>query len=102
MKLNKGVIHMYSIFICKSQKLAGYLMLFKNFRLIETQPSREDENRNVFLFTNSQILQDAINEYKEWRTLNSNANLNNKQINPTNSTRTISTAINPSEKPNNE
>ena len=75
-------------------------MLFKNFRLIETQPSREDENRNVFLFTNSQILQDAINEYKEWRTLNSNANFNNKQINA--STRTISTAINPSEKPNNE
>ena len=75
-------------------------MLFKNFRLIETQPSREDENRNVFLFTNSQILQDAINEYKEWRTLNSNANFNNKQINT--STRTISTAINPSEEPNNE
>jgi len=101
MKLNKkGLIHMYSIFICKSQKLAGYLMLFKNFRLIETQPSREDENRNVFLFTNSQILQDAINEYKEWRILNSNANFNNKQINT--STRTISTATNPSEKPNNE
>jgi len=91
---------MYGTFICKSQKLAGYLMLFKNLKLLGVQNSREDENRNVFLFNNTQILQDAVNEYKEWRTFNINANLNNKQTNTP--TRTISTTINSSEKPNNE
>jgi len=91
---------MYDTFICKSQKLAGYLMLFKNFRLLDLQSSREDDNRNVFLFANSKILQEAVNEYKEWRTFNINANFN--KINDTNSTRTVPTTINPSEKPNNE
>jgi len=89
-------------FICKSQKLAGYLMLFKNFKLHEVKPSREDQGRNVFLFTNSPEIHEAIKEYQEWRTSYINGNSNNKQINPTNPTRTISTAINPSEKPNNE
>ena len=66
-------------FICKSQKLAGYLMLFKNLKLLAVNPSREDENRNVFLFANTQILQDAVKEYKEWRNTNNNVNFNNKQ-----------------------
>ena len=65
-------------FICKSQKLAGYLMLFKNLKLLAVNPSREDENRNVFLFANTQILQDAVKEYKEWRNTNNNVNFNNK------------------------
>jgi len=75
-------------FICKSQKLAGYLMLFKNLKLLAVNPSREDENRNVFLFANTQILQDAVKEYKEWRNTNSNVNFNNKYN--TNNTKTTS------------
>ena len=75
-------------FICKSQKLAGYLMLFKNLKLLAVNPSREDENRNVFLFANTQILQNAVKEYKEWRNTNSNVNFNNKYN--TNNTKTTS------------
>ena len=73
-------------FICKSQKLAGYLMLFKNLKLLAVNPSREDENRNVFLFANTQILQNAVKEYKEWRNINNNVNFNNKY--DTNNTKT--------------
>jgi len=65
-------------FICKSQKLAGYLMLFKNFKLLAMNPSREDANRNVFLFDNTQLLQDAVKEYTEWRNSNINVKSNNK------------------------
>jgi len=80
-------------FICKSQKLAGYLMLFKNFKLLGINPSREDSNRNVFLFDNTQLLQDAVKEYKEWRNSNINANFNrNKSTN--NIQQTISRTIN--------
>jgi len=50
-------------YIVRSQKLAGFLMM-KGFKLHSIQPSNENNNRNVFIFTNSSMLQEAINNYK--------------------------------------
>ena len=79
-------------FICKSQKLAGYLMLFKGFKLHEVKPSREDRNRNVYLFTNSPEIHEAIKEYQEWRNTNNNGKSNKSTNNiQTTSQRTTNT-----------
>jgi len=86
------------LFVCKSQQLCGFFML-KGFKLHKMEISRDNPNRNVFIFSNSQQLQNAIQEFHEWRSKSFN---DIYKINITNPTRTISTAINPSEKPNNE
>lgn len=50
------------MYVVKTQVLATYLMQ-KGFRLIKLQQDRNDKNRNIYLFKNSNKLRNAITEY---------------------------------------
>lgn len=50
------------MYVIKTQVLATYLMT-KGFRLIKLQEDRNDPNRNVYLFKDSEELRKAITEY---------------------------------------
>lgn len=52
------------MFVVRSMKLAGYLMQ-RGFVLIKLQDDRNNSNRNVFLFNESNELKNAIEEYKK-------------------------------------
>lgn len=54
----------FSTYIVRSRKLS-YFLQFKNFRLLGTQPNKDNPNWQVFLFKNSPELREAINEYRE-------------------------------------
>ncbi|NRF96120.1 hypothetical protein HQN89_35580 [Paenibacillus frigoriresistens] len=49
--------------VMKIQKLAGFLMK-KGFKLNGKEQARTDQDQNVFFFTNSDELKQAIQEYK--------------------------------------
>ena len=49
-----------------SPKLAGYLMQ-RGFVLITISPNTQDESKHVFYFNNTDVINDAI---QEWRTIN--------------------------------
>lgn len=51
-------------FIVFSQKLAGYLM-FNGHILIGLRKDKNNTNKNVFIFINSDELINTINNYKE-------------------------------------
>ena len=48
--------------VIKSQSMATFLMM-KGFRLIKLQKDRNNPNRNVYLFKDSEELRKAITEY---------------------------------------
>lgn len=50
-------------YVIFSQKLAGYLML-NGIRLIFIRPDKHNENKNVFIFKNTDELKEKIKEYK--------------------------------------
>ncbi|WP_407673416.1 DUF5659 domain-containing protein [Paenibacillus silvisoli] len=47
----------------RSQRLAGYLM-HQGFKLHKMEVSNDGSNRNIFIFTHSQSLLDAVQDYK--------------------------------------
>ncbi|MCD8146911.1 MAG: DUF5659 domain-containing protein [Clostridiales bacterium] len=49
--------------IVYSMQLAGYLMM-RGFRLVRNSPDRKNPSYNVFLFRESDMLLDAIDEYQ--------------------------------------
>jgi hypothetical protein len=53
-------------YVVMSQNLAGFLMM-KGFKLHALEQSKKDIKRNVFIFTNSIELGEAIEEYKNLR-----------------------------------
>ena len=56
----------YLTFVCRSQRLAGSLMV-KGFKLHEIKPSKNDPRKNVFIFTNSEELQKVVEEYRQMK-----------------------------------
>lgn len=54
-----------------SQKLAGLLML-KGFVLQAIRPDKYHNNRNVFIFNDSDALHEVLNEYNREDVLNDN------------------------------
>lgn len=50
------------MYVIKSQSMATFLM-GKGFRLIKLQPDRNNPNRNVYLFKDSEELRKSITEY---------------------------------------
>jgi len=58
--LNKEYIDNYCV---RSQRLAGYLMQ-KGFKLHKIAPNKKYPNRNVFYFSDSDELHNAVEGYK--------------------------------------
>lgn len=51
--------------IIHSQRMAGYLML-KGFVLLEIKANLKDKGRNIYLFNESDELNNALDKYNEF------------------------------------
>lgn len=54
----------FKVYLVRSQRLAGNLMT-KGFVLLGMEPDRNYPSRNIFKFSNSEPLRNAIEEYKQ-------------------------------------
>lgn len=65
MEENKVKDMNFKVYVCRSQRMAGWLM-FRGFKLLTpVEPDRDFPQRNVFKFFNSQPLLDTIAIYKQ-------------------------------------
>lgn len=64
MEENKVKDMSFRVYVCRSQRMAGWLM-FRGFKLLTpVESDRENPQRNVFKFFNSPQLLTIVDEYK--------------------------------------
>lgn len=64
MEENKNKYNFRHYFV-RSQRMCGWLLYEKGFILLGMEPDREYSRRNIFRFSNSEPLRQAIDEYKQ-------------------------------------